>query len=638
MVCALAIAQALVAAWTSSWTTDEPAHLFWSARLLLSGTGERESYPTLVSKTPVVLPNVLVLLCARTFDPQVVRLLARVPSVAWYAALLATVYWLTRSFVAPSAAPLAMIACALDPNLVAHGSLATADGVFALTTTLTLGTGLALASCPSAARAAALGIALGLAIVAKFSGLLLIPSILLLPALFPRRFFARGRALLLDAALLVASACTVICAGYLFSRVALPLAAAHWQSPLLERLSAWAPRLRLPLPMDLLTGIDSTLAWERQAWNSVVLGRVHPHGVWYYFVVLWLLKTPVVLLLVTAAGLGLGVRSGELLRNRAAFYLAVNLAFFLAYFSLIFHSQIGYRFVLMCIPLAYVLAGASLVPLSGRPWVATAGLGVVLVSVVENLLYLGNPLAFTNAAVWPKSQVFRLIADSNIDWGQNDDRYQVWLRDAGAQIHFEPAHILPGTNAFRLNTVAGVQDFARHRWLRENLDPVRHLGHTLLLFEVAEAQFDRFLAEERLLQPSPAAAGLCNPLPVPKRVVEPRDSGGIAVSLPKGVAIACLDAPEGADVGIEGLRGAAVVSPCAESARADALPSGWVCWYRLEPGRHALCLQTWPGAVSPFEGRWLARRSNVAVRVRPASTAEQDALALRVAQARGRVD
>jgi hypothetical protein len=47
-----------------------------------------------------------------------------------------------------------------------------------------------------------------------------------------------------------------------------------------------------------------------------------------------------------------------------------------------------------------------------------------------------------------------------------------------------------------VNTLTGVKGaFARHRWLRENVRPTRHLGHTYVWFELDASLYDRFRAE-----------------------------------------------------------------------------------------------------------------------------------------------
>jgi len=178
----------------------------------------------------------------------------------------------------------------------------------------------------------------------------------------------------------------------------------------------------------------------------VILDRLHVNGVWYYFGLLWLLKTPVLLLAATAAGLVLGKRKA-VFRRPAARFLVAQLIVFLGYFSLAFHAQVGYRFVLMCLPLVYLVAAAGLAGWERMPWSQWLGVLVVAASLAENVLYLGNPLAFTNAAVQPKTRAYRWITDSNLDWGQNGDKVEQWRRQPELDAaHWEPAHALAGRN------------------------------------------------------------------------------------------------------------------------------------------------------------------------------------------------
>src|SRR4029078_13088899 len=93
---------------------------------------------------------------------------------------------------------------------------------------------------------------------------------------------------------------------------------------------------------------------------------------------------------------GMVLAAGMVLRRRAPVlvFLAANLVLALAYFMLAFHAQIGYRFVLMCLPLSWLVAGAGLARLSGR-WAAPAAALVLVLSVGEDAAYAGNQLAFT---------------------------------------------------------------------------------------------------------------------------------------------------------------------------------------------------------------------------------------------------
>ena len=617
-----ALANALHSAGDQSWTYDEPAHLAWSEQLLTSRIVERPS-EHFNSKTPVMLPNVVARMALpRASAPEpALRFAARLPSVLWLAAILGTTFVLGRRLFGSLAAHIATTAAALDPNLVAHGSLATTDASYALGTLLTVAAATRFADGPSPWRATKLGLAFGFALTAKFSAILLLPVLLLFPALKrpPRRVWLRWIGGALGAG---AVAAATVCAAYLFVDVATPLGGQPWESVPLQKLARQVPWLRLPLPVAFLTGYDASLAAERGDWNVVILGRAYPHGVWFYFAVLWLLKTPLLVLLAELCGLFWFAREHISRASLGAQLLVLTLLLHLGYFSFLFRTQVGYRFVLMCVPLAYLLAAAGLAPLAARRWAPAAAAVVVSVAVLENALYFGNPLSFTNAAVWPKRQAFRLVADSNLDWGQHSGQIGRWLDEhPGLRARFEPPHILPGRNVFSVNEVAGMTDFDGYRFLREHADPGGHLGHTHIWFDVSEGLFDRFLDAERQLTPRPEDAQACPP-DLAYRVLAPGSQLNLLPPEPPRSQqgwLVCVAAGRGADLGLRAAHGPLTLGRYRAGTPCDGeqIAEGQEIWYRLAAGVHALCVVGMPDDDAPIpppvEGWWLLRSREASI-------------------------
>jgi hypothetical protein len=572
-------------------------------------------------------------------DERIQRFAARLPTLPWLAILLATVYGLGRSLFGEPAAHAATLAAALDPNLMAHASLATNDIAFTAATLLTLAAAVRLAKRPSPASAVLLGLALGLAFAAKFNAVLLLPSLLVLPLAltqFPRRAWRSVGRFAGILALVAAGAALAIGSAYLFRGLCQPLSSQRWMSTEMKWLAQACPSLAPPLPAGFLTGLDVTLGFQnvtgtlltghrRVDWPVLLLGHQYPGGVWFYFVLLWLLKTPLLVVAAVALGLGLLLRKGLLLTHPGARYLAASLAVWLVYLSFFLRAQIGYRFALLCIPPACLLAGAGLATLT---WPAgrRMGLAVVLVSLLENVLYAGNPLSFTSAAVWPKRRVFRLMADSNVDWGQNANRIEDWVKEARVpDPHLDPPHIVPGHNVFDLNKVAGVFDFEQHRWLREHVDPVDHFGHTHLWFWIDDPTFERFVYERRRLVPLPLAASLCAGAGT-RYAAGSRPEFQLSGNPSPGEAwIVCAEtAREGARLGLRAVRGHVRLGPVSPDRvpRWDTLEEGQVVWYVLEPGLHAFGLAQIPNRrawlPNDLDGRWLVRGRGVSMSTRPA--------------------
>jgi 4-amino-4-deoxy-L-arabinose transferase-like glycosyltransferase len=624
----LALAHAAWSAWAQGWTYDEPVHLGWTERMLDTGVTERASLRRYDSRTPGTLPNVLARKAARAAgvtDERVLRFAARLPSVGWLALVFVGIAALARPAFGPQAAWMAVAAAALDPNLAAHGSLATVDAAYAATVVGVLAAAAGYARRPTWGGAAALGFLLGLALTVKFSALFLLAGLAVIPVLFrwrgPGSRPAPGHL-----AAIAAVAWLVVSSWYLFLDIGAPLGGTEWRSPPFRALAAAAPGAPSPAPLAFLTGIDHSLADERGEWDVILLGRRHPEGVWFYFAVLWLLKTPLLLLAGQVAGFASAAR--RLAADPVARLVAWNLALHLAYFSFVFRAQLGYRFVLMLVPLAYVLAAAGLAHagLTRRTRLALAAAAAA--AVIENAAYLGNPLAFTNAAVQPKRLAYRLIADSNVDWGQDRERIAATLVRAGAgHTILDPLHVLPGHNTLGLNALAGVFDFERHRWVREHLAPAGHFRHTYLWFEIDGPTYDRFLDATRRLSPAPWTAAACPAeaalehqppgarLPF-ERTSPPRAGDGFAV---------CVETRRGVDFGLRVAKGLVRFGRLTAEGTCDAdtMVAGHVSWYRLDPGRHALCLVEVPNrrAFLPYRlrGTWLVRGRAASIGLVPRS-------------------
>jgi hypothetical protein len=610
---AAALAAALqsgYAAWREHRTIDEPMHLQWARRLLETGETERESQYMYNSKTPGTLPQVLATRAAERLGVEsgrALRFAGRLATVAMLAALLWTVFAAGRALFGERAGLLATLGAALDPNLIAHGSLSTLDLAFALATLLSAWAAIRFAARPGLVSGTWLGAAVGLALAVKFSAVLIVPGLAFLPLARGRESPpTRLRSWLAGLAATTILACAVLCAAYLFHGVGRTLGAVRWQSEPFQKAAGLLPWLPLPVPAGFLTGIDTSFQHERASYDVVILDQLHVNGVWYYFGLLWLLKTPVLLLIATVAGLLLGIRPGWLGRPGARF-VAAQVALFLAYFSFLFHAQLGYRFVLMCLPLGYLLAARGIAGLPVRADLRGLGWLVVIGSLVETGVYLGNPLSFTNMAVQPKTKVYRWITDSNLDWGQNGDEIEAWRgRPELARAHWEPPHAVAGTNVFSARTLTTGSGFERHRWLRTHVEPAEHLGHTHLVFDLDADLFNRLLDEGRRHEATRSPAPQC------PRAEElsawPAEGLTLAAADDAGDEILCVFTDRPSNVRLEVASGSATVGDCESSAEGrERAEAGQSVWFRLDPGFHRLCarrLDDGDGRVG--EARWRA--------------------------------
>jgi len=625
LVSLFCVSQALYSAWDQGWGFDEGIHVEWSRRLLRTGQDERESIANFDSKTPAVVPNVMMMNAVQgagiRAEPRR-RFAARLFTVACLAALLYASFRLARTVFGERAAYLATTAAALDPNLSANGSIVAVDVAYALAVVLTASAALALVREPSLRRGVVLGLALGLSFTAKFSAMLLLPALALAPfvvAARPRREHWL-RDLLAGTAIAAAVAAALICAAYLFIGVGTRLAELPFASRPFATLARLFPGVRLPLPASFLTGIDHSIVRDKGIWPVYINGVFHPGGVWYYFPYHWILKTPVLVLVAEIVGFIALVRGGLLLRNGPAQFVAVILLVHLAFFSFLFNTQIGYRFVLTCVPLGYLLAAGGLAELAPRRATSIAAAVILAVALLENVQYWGNPLAFTNAAVWPKRSVWRLMAGANVDYGQDRERIGRWLVKAGMRnSQLDPLHLLPGHNTINLNLLVGLGDWARFRWLREHIPNAGHIGYTHLWWVIDEETYDRYMDEQRARTPSVAATVLCGD-PSTLTRYPPRKRLPFTLEEPPGQVrsfLACVSVRKQTDLALQSDEGGALRfgyyqdGPSGPTCLREEIHEGQVAWHRLAAGLHAFCLEEVPNARKflpyRFRGTWSVR-------------------------------
>jgi hypothetical protein len=333
------------------------------------------------------------------------------------------------------AAVLGMAFWAIEPNLLAAASLVTSD------TGVTVGFVLVgflldrFAHRPNLWHATALGIGLGLALLTKFTALLLVPVALAgagflafrntaQSSLF-KRTLAAFRAVLVSvfAMLVLVNTC------YWWSGVGAPIASMGWTSKAFAPLTQLPAIVPSPLPREYLQGVDQQRAIMEGLHPVYLDGEFFTQGNPAYYLKAWWYKTPHGLQALIVMSLGLVL----LRRPAVSSYwwltgLAIPSAILLAIASQS-GMQIGYRYVLPAIPLSLIIAASSWKLATSRPLktaIVVAGIAYAasLRSAPETLSYFNEWAGGPREGRW-------LLIDSNIDWGQDLGRLQAWWKDAG---------------------------------------------------------------------------------------------------------------------------------------------------------------------------------------------------------------
>jgi hypothetical protein len=286
---------------------------------------------------------------------------------------------------------------------------------------------------------------------AKFSAVLLIP---ILAALYAVRWAQKPREFPLRRAALAAAAPaialfiavnvlywpeTMRCLGGEVGRLSAIADRGNFTGLWLYRAGKW---FHLPAHA-YLAGLNKVATHNVSGHINYLLGQVDDQGWWYYFPVVFAVKSTVTalaacLLLCIAGGRDLLRRSWRPVQSafRSIPIFWIGLLFPpLFYFGFSMNSGInlGMRHILPVYPFIYVAAAGALSMLRNRglAFGLMAALGAL--QAVDAARIAPDYLAFFNALSGGPGNGPRYLVDSNIDWGQDLKKLRRWLDDQGSK-------------------------------------------------------------------------------------------------------------------------------------------------------------------------------------------------------------
>jgi hypothetical protein len=360
----------------------------------------------------------------------------------------AALAWWTRRHFGSIAALLAVTLCAFDPNLMAHGHYVTTD--YLLTAFYFFACVLWVEYLVSGRVRDLIvaGVVLALALMTKFSAVLLFPTLAMLFAIGwvqrPREFSLRRLA---------------IATGLVIAILFVVVNLVYWPETLRCLRNQVGPLQNVEAIQQHMGGLQTFLFHHDPLHlfshsllrgllvlkNHATLG--HPscllemrshNGWWYYFPVVFAVKSTIALLALTAilmvftfwrAASGI---SGQVIQNFRAIPLRwVGLLLPPTfYFATCLASKIdlGVRHILPIYPFLFV-AGAVLLAKAGSHS-RVRMIGMILLGtlqIAESATVAPHYLAFFNALSGGPARGPKYVVDSNIDWGQDLKNLAKWL-------------------------------------------------------------------------------------------------------------------------------------------------------------------------------------------------------------------
>jgi hypothetical protein len=348
--------------------------------------------------------------------------------------------WIIRRRLGPAAALLTVSLCAFDPNLIAHARYITTD--FPVTAFYFVAALLWMEYLISGRLRdlvlAALGFAL--ALVTKFSALLLLPGFAVLyairwwqrPSDFPLRRTAAVGAALVGVTLVVAAVAywpeTLRC----WRTAVPPLTASVDRGNLigeaLYRAGRW---FHLPAHA-FFTGLGKVAQHNQGGHSSYLLGMRSDKGWWYYFPVVFAVKSTIAALAATLLLVAAGVGAARRLRTVPFLWLGLLVPPTIYFvFSMTSAINIGMRHILPVYPFLYLAVAALLTQANAPRWARYAAVSLAALQIAECASIFPDYLAFFNAISGGPGNGPHYLVDSNIDWGQDIKKLRNWLRAHG---------------------------------------------------------------------------------------------------------------------------------------------------------------------------------------------------------------
>jgi len=400
-----------------------------------------------------------------------------------------------------------------EPNVLAHSGLVTTDLGMTAMSFFSFASFVRAMRDGSRNRTVAAGVLFGLALLTKFTAVLLAPILVVTGAVIVAlEESVTWRHLVRTLAIVGVVGLFVLNLGYGFGGTFSSLRDFKPESRVFAEYAAGRlGGVPLPVPVEYVRGFDHAEAGG-QRWWAYLFGQHSMTGWRSYYLTALAVKTPLPLLLLAAAGLlfwplatgGAGGRSaGEEtpMRPLDAILPQVPLLCFLAAFTLASNlKNIGLRYILQVYPFLCLIAA---IPTRIRPpaaWRRGVVTALVVWQVGAALWIYPDFLTFFNLAAGGPSNGKEVLLDSNLDWGQDLKGLGRWIR----QHHIESIYVdyfgrgcltyygVKSTPDFEGGWIAvsatnlkGVysQDRDRYRFL-EGVRPEAVIGRSIFIYNV----------------------------------------------------------------------------------------------------------------------------------------------------------
>ncbi|MFA7209763.1 MAG: glycosyltransferase family 39 protein [Parcubacteria group bacterium] len=403
-------------------------------------------------------------------DPDRIIFLSRLPMILLSLLLGIFIFKWTRELAGITAGIFALVLYAFDPNILGHNHFVTTDLGIAAFVTFSLYYFLRFIKEPTGKNIFLAGLFLGLVQLVKFSSVLLFPVFGLLIVIYPLVKLHREKSqfkvlagYIWKGLAVFGISLIVVWIGYFANAYAMP------QTKLVEIMDHYMkpddPRPLTIHTREIIIGINKypvfapladyvfgvARVFQRVGGGNVTyfMGEISSKGFLSYFPIVFIIKEPLPILffLFFAASIGLFriikssfTETKNILRN-LTHYLRVNvtefamLAFVFIYSatSITGRLNIGLRHLFPILPFIYILIATGIFRFIKQRHNQSRRIFYLATSLLTLFLIIGTISAYPaytsyfNPLAGGSNQGYRVVTDSNADWGQDLKRLEIFL-------------------------------------------------------------------------------------------------------------------------------------------------------------------------------------------------------------------
>jgi len=435
-----------------------------------------------------------------SYSDDRILMLARLPILLLATALGFLVFIWGRQAYGTGAGLLALFTYVFSPVIISNAAQITPDLSLAAFSTLTFYLLWRYIDSPTPTHVALIGVALGLTLLSKFSAVLTVIALLLIVIINSIR--QRNRQLpdsqwrIRHLVIIFLVALLVVNAGYFFHGSLSTLDGQDFESGIFQVLARTGifRILPSPVPKDYIVGMDWQYSVLENGFGSFMLGETTERGWLHYYLVAFLLKTPVAFLLLL-------LLSSRKAPDRLQWMLLAPIVIFPAYFGIVRLSR-GIRYILPIYPLLSVWIGRAATSLKDRrSRLLRVAVALLLLWLAGSAIWIApHYLAYINELGGGPDNGANLLYESDFDWGQELKGLGDYLRKNAIKsikfayfstadpmhygINYEPLPCDQNAPVGGLIAISATTlNWECYKWLK-NYQPIDKVGYTIFIYDI----------------------------------------------------------------------------------------------------------------------------------------------------------